>query len=242
LEEFFENEAVKRFEDMLENNEEVFFDTEEYEDIISYYLEIGDYQYAETAIKYAQKLYPDSVNIKVRRLEFLLEKEDNANAKILMKELAGIADDNLDFMICCAKYYSNMGIRERRLICVKKLWKKEDEDFIHNFIADEYKNLDDPFSALKHYKLALNFEPNDEYALESIMLCYTEMNRNEEALTLLMIIWIIIHSLKPHGTSMEFSISTKRIIRKRLKDLITCWQLILILWPFIPTKQLVMKR
>ena len=60
---------------MLENNEEVFFDTEEYEDIISYYLEIGDYQYAETAIKYAQKLYPDSINIKVRRLEFLLEKK-----------------------------------------------------------------------------------------------------------------------------------------------------------------------
>ncbi len=169
---------------MLENNEEVFFDTEEYEDIISYYLEIGDYQYAETAIKYAQKLYPDSINIKVRRLEFLLEKEDNANAKTLMKELAGIADDNLDFMICCAKYYSNMGNPRKAIeLCEKALEKEEDEDFIHNFIADEYKNLDDPFSALKHYKLALNYEPNDEYALESIMLCYTEMNRNEEALT-----------------------------------------------------------
>lgn len=34
---------------MLENNEEVFFDTEEYEDIISYYLEIGDYQYARNS-------------------------------------------------------------------------------------------------------------------------------------------------------------------------------------------------
>ncbi|MDX8575447.1 tetratricopeptide repeat protein [Elizabethkingia sp. HX WYD] len=184
MEEFFENEAVKRFEEMLDNNEEVFFDTEEYEDIISYYLEIGDYQYAEAAIKYAQKLYPDSVNIKVRKLEFLLEKEDNVKAKALMKELEGIAEDNLEYIICCAKYYSNMGNpRKAIVLCEKALEKEEDEDFIHNFIADEYKNLDDPFSALKHYKLALNFEPNDEYALESIMLCYSEMSRSEEALT-----------------------------------------------------------
>ena len=184
MEEFFENEAVKRFEEMIENNEELFFDMEEYEDIISYYLEIGDYQYAELAIKYAQKLFPDSLEIKVRQLEFYLEKNDNAKAKVLMKELAGAADDNLDYMICCAKYYSNMGNPRKAIaLCEKALEKEEDQDFIHNFIADEYQNLDDPFSALKHYKLALNFEPHDDYALESVMLCYAEMSRSEEALT-----------------------------------------------------------
>ncbi|NAW51581.1 tetratricopeptide repeat protein [Elizabethkingia argentiflava] len=183
MEEFFENEAVKRFEEMIENNEELFFDIEEYEDVISYYLEIGDYQYAEEAIKYAQNLYPDSERIKLRKLEFLLEKEENLQAKILIRELENSADEDMDFIICCAKYYSNMGNPRKAInLCEKALEKEEDEDFIHNFIADEYKNLDDPFSALKHYQMALKHEPSDEYALESIMLCYAEMNRTEEAL------------------------------------------------------------
>ena len=40
LEEYFENELVKKFEDMLENNEEFYFDTEELENIIIHYFNI----------------------------------------------------------------------------------------------------------------------------------------------------------------------------------------------------------
>ena len=42
MEEFFENELVEKFEKMVENNEEFYFETEEFEEIIIYYLEIGD--------------------------------------------------------------------------------------------------------------------------------------------------------------------------------------------------------
>jgi hypothetical protein len=41
LEEYFGNELVKKFEEMMENNDEFYFDTEELEDIIVYYLELG---------------------------------------------------------------------------------------------------------------------------------------------------------------------------------------------------------
>jgi len=182
LEDFFENEAVERFEEMLENNEEVFFDIEEYDDIISYYLEIGDFQQSEIALNYAQNLYSDSLEIKLRRLEFFLEKEDNLSAKILIKELEDVASNNLDYILCTAKYHSNMGNSQKAIaLCKKALNSGEDEDFIHNFIADEYMTLGDPFSALKHYKQALAYAPNDEYLIESIMSCYQAMNRKKEA-------------------------------------------------------------
>ena len=80
LEEFFENELAKKFEEMIENNEELYFDTEEYEDIIIYYLEMGDISYAELATKYALKLHPNSLEIKVKLLEVLLELEQHGKA------------------------------------------------------------------------------------------------------------------------------------------------------------------
>ena len=63
----------------------------------------------------------------------------------------------------------------------KALELEEEESFLHNFIADEYYNLQDPFNALKNYKLALKHDPQDEYALESAMMCYGEMTRHAEA-------------------------------------------------------------
>ncbi|RQP14022.1 MAG: tetratricopeptide repeat protein [Chryseobacterium sp.] len=183
MNEFFNNDAVRRFEEMVDNGEELFFDSEEYEDIISYYLEMGDYQYAELAVGYAEKLYPGSLEIQVRKLELLLERNQNAEAKVLLKELSDRAEDNLDYIICCAKYFSNMGNPRKAIAyCELALEKQEDEDFIHNFIADEYRSLDDPFNAIKHYKKALMYEPDDAYSLESIMVCYGELKKSDEAL------------------------------------------------------------
>ena len=34
----------------METNDELYFDTEELEDIIVYYLELGDFNYADTAV------------------------------------------------------------------------------------------------------------------------------------------------------------------------------------------------
>jgi len=183
LEDFFENEAVERFEQMLENNESVFFDVEECSDIISYYLEIGDYKSGEIALNYALNLYSDSLEIKIRKLELLLEKGDNLVAKTLIDELESLADDdNLDYIMCTAKYYSNVGNSKKAIeLCKKALAIEEDEDFIHNFIADEYMLLEDYLSALKHYKASLIYDPEDDFLLSRILDCYYNLNKKEEA-------------------------------------------------------------
>jgi hypothetical protein len=42
LEEFFENELSKKFEEMIENNDNFYFDSEEIEELVIFYLEMGD--------------------------------------------------------------------------------------------------------------------------------------------------------------------------------------------------------
>lgn len=186
MEEFFENELVEKFEKMVENNDEFYFETEEFEEIIIYYLEIGDISYAEMATNYALKIHPNSIELKTKKFEVLLELENYTQAKELMEELKEPSMENTDFLVCCAKYYSNLGNPRRAIeYCEKALELEEEENFLHNFIADEYVNLEDPFNALKHYKLALQFDPQDEYSLENVMYCYNQLNRNEEAIEFL---------------------------------------------------------
>lgn len=171
---------------MVENNEEYYFDTEELEDIIIYYLELGDISYAEMAVNFGLKLHPNSPEIKVKKLEVLLELEKYSEAKPLIDELKISSEDNLDYLVCCAKYYSNLGNLRRAIeFCERALAMEEEENFLHNFIGDELVNLGDPFAALKHYKMALTADPMDEYALENCMLCYTDLKRGDEALDFL---------------------------------------------------------
>ena len=183
MEEFFENELAKKFEDMVENNDEFYFDTEELEDIIIYYLELGDINYAEMAVAYGLKLHPSSIEIKTKKLEVLLELENYNEAKRIIDELKESSTEDTDFLVCCAKYYSNLGNPKKAIeYCLQALELKEEENFLHNFIADEYVNLDDPFSALRHYKEALLVDPNDDYSLENVMACYVKLKKNTEAI------------------------------------------------------------
>ncbi len=171
---------------MMENNDEFYFDTEELEDIIVYYLELGDFNYADNAVNYGLKLHPNSLDIKIKRLEILLEWEDYNTAKELIDELKGASMENTDFMVCYAKYYSNLGNPRKAIdICKKALELQEEENFLHNFIADEYVNLGDPFNALKHYRKALKEDPTDEYSLENCMICFSDLNKSEEAIAFL---------------------------------------------------------
>ncbi|MDY3547752.1 tetratricopeptide repeat protein [Riemerella anatipestifer] len=186
MEEFFENELAKQFEEMIENNEERYFDTDDLEEIIIHYLELGDTTYAELAVNFALKIHPNSLDIKTKKLEVLLELQQYREAKELINELKEASLENTDFLVCCAKYYSNLGNPRRAIdYCLKALTLNEEENFLHNFIADEYVNLEDPSNALIHYKKALNHDPYDDYALENVMICFYKLNKNDDAIKFL---------------------------------------------------------
>lgn len=171
---------------MIETDEQIYFDTEELEDIIIYYLELGDFNYADMAVNYALKLHPNSLDIKIKKLEVLLEWEEYTMAKEMIDELKSVSMENTDFMVCYAKYYSNLGNPKKSIeICKKALELGEELNFLNNFIGDEYMNLGDPFSALKHYQQALTHDPTDDYALENTMNCYAQLKKSEEAITFL---------------------------------------------------------
>ena len=54
----FQNQSILKFESMLKTNSFLFFDSNEFEEIIVYYLEIGNASLAKKAVSLALKQYP----------------------------------------------------------------------------------------------------------------------------------------------------------------------------------------
>lgn len=167
---------------MLDEGTEYYFDSEQYEEIIIHYLEIGDITYADLATRYALKLHPTSLELKTKLLEVLLEQENYPKAYGIITELRQAQVNTTDFLVCCAKYYSNLGNPKRSLdYCRKAILLGDELAFIHTFMGDEYYNLGDTFQALKHYQIALKHDHQDQYAFESVIKCFQEINRRDKA-------------------------------------------------------------
>lgn len=82
-EDFFCNELVQKFEQMIENKESLYFDSDELSEIIEHYLSIRDMEYAQKAIEFAKEIHPDNLNILVKEFDFSIENNQirKPNAK-----------------------------------------------------------------------------------------------------------------------------------------------------------------
>ena len=66
------NFSLTRFESMLKTNDVLFFDSDEFENIIHYYLENGKITLAKKAVRLGLSQHPSSVNLKLLRVEILV--------------------------------------------------------------------------------------------------------------------------------------------------------------------------
>lgn len=185
-EEFFGNDLIDRFEQMLEENEHYYFDGEELNEIISYYLDVGDLPFAYKAIEYALQLHPESYEMKIKVLEYLLEVGMLKEASELIDELKEVAKSSLDFVIAQARFWS---LKEQHKLAInfyeKALEYGVEEDYIHHCLGGEYIAISEIGKALFHYKSALELELDDDLAFYACVQCFNEIYRHKECIDFL---------------------------------------------------------
>ncbi|MFV0305053.1 MAG: tetratricopeptide repeat protein, partial [Moheibacter sp.] len=186
-EEFLNNELIERFEKMLEEKQSYYFDTEEFYEIISYYLDVGDLPFAKKAIEYAEELYPSSMEIQIKRLEYLLSIEKLKPAAQLITELKEIADSDMDYIICVARFWSLKGVSKKALTYYKKALEFGDDlEYIYNCMGNEYLNLKDIESALYHFQRALELNLDDDFSFFSCVQCFEDLRLPRECIDFLL--------------------------------------------------------
>lgn len=81
-------DAIARFENMLNEKTNSYFDVVELEWIIDYYIEVSDLQRALTASNFADRLHPANFNIQLKKAIVLIDQHRFEEAKKILDSLA----------------------------------------------------------------------------------------------------------------------------------------------------------
>jgi predicted Zn-dependent protease len=138
------NLSLTRFEKMLKTNRILFFDSNEFENIISYYLENGKINFAKKAIKLGLEQHPDSSNLALFEIEILIFENKLDNAEKLLEGLILSEPSNEEIYIQKANIYSKKKLHKKAILCLKKILDfNTDNPEVYSLIGVEYLFLED---------------------------------------------------------------------------------------------------
>ncbi|MBR1792642.1 MAG: tetratricopeptide repeat protein [Bacteroidales bacterium] len=171
-------ELVLAYETSVKEGSHRYFDVDEMEIVIDYYLENTDIEHLEEAVCYAERLFPDATSIRLRRSHLLCTQGLFDKALPILRELVRLEPDNTDVHYALGAIYSTMG-QPKKAIQHYLLAAKDKYclDTIYGNVADEYRNLERLEEAIHYYKKALSVNPTEERSLQNIVFTFDISNR-----------------------------------------------------------------
>lgn len=180
------NVSLNKFESMLKTNNVLFFDSEEFENIIHHYLNQGKVALAKKAIKLGLEQHPSSTNLKLFKVEVYVFENKLKEANQLLDALYVLEPSNEEVYIQKANILSKEDKHEDAIKVLKiALNFSEEASEIHALIGMEYLLLDNFEKAKQSFMSCLEEQPEDYSSLYNIIYCFDFLNENEEAITFL---------------------------------------------------------
>ena len=105
---------------MLKTNNVFFFDSNEFEDIIHYYLDNGKIALAKKATKLGLEQHPTSTNLKLFQVEMFIFENELDIADILLDELYQIEQSNEEIYIQKANILSRRDQHKHAIVLLEK--------------------------------------------------------------------------------------------------------------------------
>lgn len=175
--------SLSRFESMLKTNKVFFFDSEEFEEIILHYLDIGKTNLAKKALKLALEQHPKSTGLKLVQVEMLVYEDKLDVAEKLLNELFAIEPTNEEIYIQKANIYSKRDNHEKAVELLKNALEfTEDYADVYNLLGMEYLFMDDLEKAKENFIKCLEEDIEDQSALYNVVYCFEFLDQNKEAI------------------------------------------------------------
>ena len=167
------DKSVAKFESMLKTDDIYFFDAEDFEDIIHYYLNNGKISLAKKAIKISLKQHPHSVELKLLNIEVLVFDNDLHMAEILLDKLQVLDANNEEIYIQRANIYSKKDNHVAAVNLLIRALEIADDGFdIHALLGMEYLFMDDFKLAKESFKACVRLDEQDYSSLYNVIYCY----------------------------------------------------------------------
>lgn len=174
---------VTRFESMLANQENYYFDCEEFQDIIEYYILRADFDQAKNVVEYSLNLHPTNVDLKILKTQVLVGFLKNKEALELVEEIELYEPHNFDLILVKGTILSKLKMSDRAIACFKRcLNHSEFIDEVYHFIASEYQRMQEYGESIHYFKLCLHANPENDAALYDLNMCFECTNKHAEAI------------------------------------------------------------
>lgn len=177
------NLPLSKFESMLKTNNVLFFDSNEFENIIHYYLNQGKVALAKKAIKLGLEQHPTSVNLKLFKVEVYIFENELPKADKLLNELHNLEPQNEEIYIQKANIFSKQDNHAKAVDVLKSALKfADDTTDLYSLIGMEYLFLDKFEEAKQNFIKCLEQDLEDYSALYNMIYCFDFLDQNEEAI------------------------------------------------------------
>lgn len=178
-----DNQPLSKFELMLKTNSVYFFDSNEFEEIILFYVDSGKFSLAKKALQLGLSQHPTSVTLKLMQVELFILDEKLEAAEKLLDQLIEIEPSNEDIYIQKATIYSKKG---KHLLAVDNLkialvYADEDAEIL-SMIGMEYLFLEDFDTARFNFAKSLDVEFENYSSLYNVIYCFDMMKKHNEAI------------------------------------------------------------
>jgi tetratricopeptide (TPR) repeat protein len=181
------NIPLSKFESMLKTNSVYFFDSVEFEEIIQYYLDSGKNSLAKKAIDLGLKQHPNSIILRLLKVELLVFDDKINEATLLLKEVQAIEPTNEEVYIQQANIYSKQDQHEKAISSLKiALAYTDDEADVLAMIGMEYLFLNNFDEARLHFAKCLEVDYEDYSSLYNVIYCFDMEAKHTEAVDYLL--------------------------------------------------------
>ena len=175
---------VTRFESMLAKKENYYFDCEEFQDIIEYYLFRSDFEKAQYVVSYSLNLHPASIDLKILKTQVLIGFSKYKDALELVEDIELYEPHNTDLILIKGTILSKLKMSDRAIACFKRcIDHTEFIDEVYHFIASEHQRVQEYDESIRYFKLCLEANPENEAALYELNMCFECTNNHNDAIS-----------------------------------------------------------
>ena len=182
----FFSDSIIKFESMINSNKFLFFDSEEFESIIIYYLESGNSSMANKAIKMAIEQYPKNTSILLLKVEALIFENNIEEAEKIIDSLYEIDKNNSEIIIQKSRILSKRKKHSKSINLLKKISK--DCEFYSDalvMIGKEYLFIDNFENAKEKFKEYIKNHQLDYAVLNNLLYCFDALGNTDNTINYL---------------------------------------------------------
>ncbi|WP_411031516.1 tetratricopeptide repeat protein [Spongiimicrobium sp. 3-5] len=166
------NQPIEKFESMLKTDDVYFFDAEDFEDIIHYYLNNGKVSLAKKAIKIGLQQHPDSIALKLLDVEVLVFEDKLDSAEKLLDQLQILDTTNEEIFIQRANIYSKKDNHTAAVTLLTQALDLSQSPDIYSLLGMEYLFMDNFEMAKESFMKCVSFDEQDYASLYNVIYCF----------------------------------------------------------------------